>query len=652
LKDFDANQYSGNGFNDTENATNYALDTLRAEADAVRTIQQAVLQARDQVTNIPSGTRTAQHQQAIDQLNDLVVKSNVKTLELSENSDLLSDQASAFFAEQAAEMATEEAALGAGWLAKSIVAPDEKPLGVIADDWAAALIKDPFQRHFLTTIDDPLADEAATVFREADAEYELRQAIEAIPTEETVDGELAALAAYDQALRNGLDREEALAVAILAAEQFSDKGIIEQAPEIMTAMGTQNFETLADRGEKNSATETEQADEANRTFFGGFGGGEGTGPGGLVLLGGAGEDALAPGPAAGDGGFGLGFRFNFDPVSTFKVDRTAEFSERRDDPVTTLITETFVDVQGSSAADLLVGADGLTAMGGLEGDDYLYADLPTNYASGTHSVVSPLLNPTFSDSGRNDVMSGGAGDDQLWGGAGDDQIHGDVPNASDSLFGEFSYSLGATGSGADTLYGGDGDDQLWGGGGDDVINGEAGADTLYGGTGLDTLYGGTGDDNLFGYADDDVLRGGQGNDTLTGGTGQDEFQFQGGAGADALTRVSSLGLDVIEDYSATDNDQFALYNDDFQLGSAGTLIEATNYFETTDQILSATPVDASGGVTNAGLVIMGAATGTAGMKVFYTENAANMTTANSYQISEIVSANTSDIEAADFLLKS
>ena len=652
MKDFDANQYSGNGFNDAEDATNYALDTLRAEADAVRAIQQAVLQARDQVTNTPPGTRTAEHQQAIDQLNDLVVTSNQKTTELSQNSDLLSDQASAFFAEQAAEMATEEAALSAGWMAKSIVAPNEKPLGDTTDDWAAALVKDPFQRHFLTTMDDPLANEAAVYFREADAEFELRQAIEAIPKEEMVDGELAALAAYDQALSNGLDREEALVAAILAAERLSDNGIVDLVPETMTVMETPNSGLMNDGADKNSAFETKQDDKADGTFFGGFGGGEAVGPGGLVLLGGAGDDVLASSSVAGDGGFGLGFRFNFDPISTFKVERIAEFDERRDDPVTALITEKATDVQGSNVADLLVGADGLTAIGGLEGNDYLYADLPTNYVSATHTAANPLLNPIFSGSGGNDVMSGGAGDDQLWGGAGDDRIHGDVPEASSSLFGEFSYALGEAGSGADTVYGGDGDDQLWGGGGDDVISGEAGADTLYGDAGLDTLYGGVGDDNLFGYADDDILRGGQGNDTLTGGLGQDEFQFEGGTGTGALTRVSSLGLDVIEDYSAAENDQFALYNDDFQLGISGTLTDTINYFETTEQALSSTSFNASGGVTTAGLVVMGAATGTAGVSVYYTEDAANMTIANSYQISEIVSANTSDIEAADFLLRS
>ncbi len=52
-----------------------------------------------------------------------------------------------------------------------------------------------------------------------------------------------------------------------------------------------------------------------------------------------------------------------------------------------------------------------------------------------------------------------------------------------------------------------------------------------------------------------------------------------------------------------------------------------------------------------GIVVIGANSGTDGVAVYYTDNAAAMTNLNSYQIADIISANASDFEAADFLLK-
>ena len=49
---------------------------------------------------------------------------------------------------------------------------------------------------------------------------------------------------------------------------------------------------------------------------------------------------------------------------------------------------------------------------------------------------------------------------------------------------------------------------------------------------------------------------------------------------------------------------------------------------------------------------MGDGSGTNGVSVFYTDDAGAMTTDNSYQIADVEGANTGDISAGDFTLKS
>jgi len=217
----------------------------------------------------------------------------------------------------------------------------------------------------------------------------------------------------------------------------------------------------------------------------------------------------------------------------------------------------------------------------------------------------------------------------LWGGTGNDTLYGDVPTDTSA----FSFSLGATTAGNDTLHGGDGDDFLDGGGGNDQLEGDAG------------------DDNIFGYAGDDVLLGGVGVDTLTGGTGADQFEFSGGTGADALAHATSLGTDIINDYNAPENDLFMLSDADFSLGNAGTLTDGTNYFEADTTTINAGAQNLSGGTANAGIVIIGAATGGTGAEVWYTDDASAMSTSNSYQIADVNGADRSTIEAGDFNLK-
>ena len=323
----------------------------------------------------------------------------------------------------------------------------------------------------------------------------------------------------------------------------------------------------------------------------------------------------------------------------------------RDDLIVLSTAALLTAIPGTAAADFILGSAGADAIGGREGDDFIYGEVPTNFISGTHDISNPLTDPAFSGTGGNDVISGGAGNDTIWGGAGDDIIHGDVPDTSSSLAAEFTFSLGTDTAGDDEIHGGDGADTLFGGGGDDTLYGDDGNDTLEGNDGADTLYGGTGDDNIFGYAGDDILIGGEGDDTLTGGGGADQFVFEGGSGVGALAHATSLGTDTITDYSAADGDTFGLSDADFGLGAAGTLIDGTDYFESAAATLSAAPLDASGGTANSGIVVLGDGAGTDGVQVYYTEDASAMTTANSYQITDITGTNTSQIEAGDFNLR-
>ena len=169
--------------------------------------------------------------------------------------------------------------------------------------------------------------------------------------------------------------------------------------------------------------------------------------------------------------------------------------------------------------------------------------------------------------------------------------------------------------------------------------------------GNDTLSGSADADNIFGYAGDDVLIGGGGADTLSGGDGADQFVFEGGAGADALAHATSLGTDTITDYSAIDGDTFGLSDADFGFGDADTLTAGTDYFESGAATLSGSPLDASGGTAGAAIVILGDGSGTGGVDVYYTDDASAMTSDNSYQVADVTGANTGDLNAGDFNLR-
>lgn len=88
------------------------------------------------------------------------------------------------------------------------------------------------------------------------------------------------------------------------------------------------------------------------------------------------------------------------------------------------------------------------------------------------------------------------------------------------------------------LYGYGGNDTLYGRGGNDILEGGTGHDYLYGENGNDTIWGGEGGDRLFGGAGNDVLDGGSGDndywDTLDGGAGDDTYLYGRNSGFDVI----------------------------------------------------------------------------------------------------------------------
>lgn len=561
--------------------------------------------------------------------------------DFSPDGDLVALQAAARFAELQIEAATQQAIDEAKQTGPARPRDPADPLDQVAADWVAQIEADEKIIHAFLGIDDPIGKEAETVFGEAEVDAALEAFLERLPDTLLDKGELAALEAFDKALTNGSDAQEALSAAIEAAEQTDASlqtatALANSPAGLGLGLETASFE--APDVDENEETERADSETAPAPFIS------------SVPVGTFSPLAFASSGAR-DDAFGFGFQFSVEPVAPQERATNRSDEDREEIPSVSSVTDTYLSLAGSSSADLLVGTASSDAIGAREGNDYAYGDRPTNLDASVHDEASPLTNPVFSSSGDADLLTGGAGDDVLWGGAGDDLLHGDVPDTSSALFAEFAFGLGTADAGDDTLYGGAGNDTLWGGGGADVLYGEDGNDTLSGDDGADQLYGGSGSDNIFGYAGDDVIRGGEGDDTLTGGEGADTYQFEDGDGATVADRVQSLGVDTITDYSAADADTFSLSDVDFGLGNTGILTDGSNYFEIADGTLSSSPADISGGSSGAAVLVMGSNSGSDGVSVYYTEDAAAASHLNSYQIADLISVNASDLEAADFILK-
>ena len=185
------------------------------------------------------------------------------------------------------------------------------------------------------------------------------------------------------------------------------------------------------------------------------------------------------------------------------------------------------EVQGNSAANLLLGGLGNDTLKGKSGNDSLAGN------------------------DGEDLLRGGKGDDELSGDSGDDIVYGGLGNdtafgglGNDTLKGKDGNDFLAGNDGDDLLRGGKGDDELSGDSGDDIVYGGLGNDTAFGGLGNDILKGKDGNDSLVGNDGDDLLRGGKGDDYLNGGHGDDTLI--GGSGKDVFvfSHVNELREDL------------------------------------------------------------------------------------------------------------
>ena len=238
-------------------------------------------------------------------------------------------------------------------------------------------------------------------------------------------------------------------------------------------------------------------------------------------------------------------------------------------------------LEGTSAADVLIGGFGADTLNGNDGDDILRGGLLGDVLSGgagrdladysfaTQALTVDLLLEAQNTgeaagddfisiegvigTGFADVLRGDFGANELMGGAGDDELFGRAGN--DTLIGGDGDDFLRGGVGADHLDGGAGVDLadyaqsktdlildllyphqnsgeaagdtyagidgLLGGAGNDILRGVFTAETLVGGGGADVLFGRAGNDTLVGGDGDDLLRGGVGADHLDGGAGLD-----------------------------------------------------------------------------------------------------------------------------------
>jgi len=362
-------------------------------------------------------------------------------------------------------------------------------------------------------------------------------------------------------------------------------------------------------------------------------------------------------------------------------------------------SDTAVTVNLGTSTATGEGTDTLISIENVYGSQY--AD--TIYGDGNaNSLYGNKGNDSFIGSAGGDTIDGGDGTDTVdySGVTGSHNI--DLAGGMASLNGGVSvdtlYYIEAviSGDGADTIFGNSDTVSIIAGGGDDYVKVRSGNQTLDGGstgetngdrldygfiagdsvnanlnTGTvsfgtsthtisnfehltgsnqnDILTGCSGANSINGGTGDDSINGGQGDDVLTGGSGNDIFSFSGGTGAvGTVARITTLGTDTITDF-ISGTDIFKLSDADFGFGTSGDLTAGTNYFETTT---APTGSAVSLGASNAGFVVVGAATGTAGVDVYFTEDVNAFSTSNSYQIATIDGTNTGDVANTDFGLSS
>jgi Ca2+-binding RTX toxin-like protein len=247
------------------------------------------------------------------------------------------------------------------------------------------------------------------------------------------------------------------------------------------------------------------------------------------------------------------------------------------------------EIDGTFAADTIIGSAGNDAVWGGAGDDSLAGGLGDDHflfdgttgsdaisgGSGFDTIEARQANEVIglsSVSGVELITSGGYANVSVAGSNNADVL--DFTNVTLSGIASVNGQAGddslSGGSGGDQMFGGDGNDRLFGNSGadtlqgnigDDFIQGNAGDDGILGGQGNDTLHGGQGNDTLQGNLGDDFLSGDLGDDVMSGGAGADKFNFAVGFGADVVTDFNAAEGDVVQlptgssysvSYTATD----------------------------------------------------------------------------------------------------
>jgi len=690
---------------ETDLAEAQAAERLAAAEDAVRRALEAAEQARNEALQILEEAKAKEAAFAEAQRLAAAAKEaeEARALAVAE-ADAAEDAAAAALkaAEAAAQSAARDAeaaervAQEASTAAEIVETVVERELAAIDPD----LLKPP-------AADDPSSTKGDWITRTNASMNVARAAMDA--------GEAAAREAYREALREGSSIEEALERAIIAAEAYggakSADLVIAAGPDglIDGSEDTGGDIVIAGGGGYTGGTGETGAigtdvliggagtDTLGAAGGGGYGGIDGlfgfgfrftpivlnlstpkdddddrddpviltaTAAAADVVQGTALADFLVGTNSATTVGAREGADFVYGDTPTNLLSGTHNISN-------TLTNPTF-DASGDD--DLLSGGAGDDSLWGGAGADTIYGDVPDDASAfgislgsagnGADDIYGGAGNDTIYGNGGADTLNGEGGDDTFM--LGDDDGADDVVRGGDSGADAGTDTADYSGAGAamsidlaagtaagantgnDTLSG---IEHAVGSGFDDTLSGSAADNSLSGGAGADTLSGLGGADNIFGYAGDDVLIGGEGVDNLSGGTGADEFRFEGGSGANALARATSLGTDVITDYNASENDLFMLSDGDFALGNAGTLADGVNYFEADTTTVNGVAQNVSGGVANAGVVIIGSANGGDGAQVWYTDNAAAMTDSNSYQIATVSGADRSTLDAGDFNLK-
>jgi len=148
---------------------------------------------------------------------------------------------------------------------------------------------------------------------------------------------------------------------------------------------------------------------------------------------------------------------------------------------------------------------------------------------------------------------------------------------------------------------------------------------------------------------------GSNGNTITGGAGNDYVKLGAGADKVVFTDPSTGGSDTVASFTGgADKLQFleSAFGTTATWSSHALITTSTatsTYFEVTTDV-AATGVDLNAaGTTTTGFVVVGATTGTAGVKVYYTTDVGDFKTANSTLIATLVGLNTGDIAATDFV---